>query len=171
MSELNTNTEQEVATEQDVQASIEEMGGIPLIEMEVQVSGMTAYPTDKTLSIVDMPADAAAVGEALNDVQGAVSDNATAIGQIEAWTADDIPMTSEPESPSVADAIGSIISDSYPVGTIYMTASSAAPSFVGTWVEVAITATWTQILTGKHDYRMLDSGETGGTVHFWLRTR
>ena len=165
MSEINTN-----ATDDSVLQSIEELGGIPTIELEMEVSGMTAYPTDKTLSIQDMAADAAAVGNAIDLLQGAISDTEQEIGNIEAWTADDIPMTNEPDAPSVAEAIDSIISQSYPVGAIFMSASATAPAFEGTWVEVAITATWTQILNGRHDYKVLEAGETSGTVHFWLRT-
>lgn len=165
MSEINTN-----ATEDSVLQSIEELGGIPTIELEMEVSGMTAYPTDKTLSIQDMAADAAAVGNAIDLLQGAISDTAQEIESIEAWTADDIPMSNNPDAPSVAEAIDSIISQSYPVGTIYMTISPDAPAFEGTWVEVAISATFTQIKAGKHGYRQLESGETGGPVHFWLRT-
>ena len=165
MSEINTN-----ATEDSVLQSIEELGGIPTIELEMEVSGMTAYPTDKTLSIQDMAADAAAVGNALSDVEGAIADNAAAIVELDGRTAEDIPMSNEPDAPSVAEAIDSIISQSYPVGAIFMSASATAPAFEGTWVEVAITATWTQILNGRHDYKVLEAGETSGTVHFWLRT-
>lgn len=165
MSEVNTG-----ATEQSVLQSIEELGGIPTIELEMEVSGMTAYPTDKTLSIQDMAADAAAVGDAINDLQGAIADTELEIAGIEAWTANDIPMTNEQGSQSIAEAIDGIIGNSYPVGTIYMTISSDAPALEGTWVEVAISATFTQIKAGKHGYRQLESGETGGPVHFWLRT-
>lgn len=132
MSEVNTN-----ATEDSILQSIEELGGIPVIEVEMEVSGMTAYPTDKTLSIADMPADAKEVGDQIDILQS---------------------------------AIASIISESYPVGSIYMTVSDSAPTFTGTWVEIAITATWNQLKTGKRGYAELESGDTGGTVHFWLRT-
>lgn len=142
MSEINTTLD--AATEESIAQSIEELGGIPLIELDLSVSGMTAYPTDKTLSIEDMAADAKKVGDELSLIEAAVTENAEAI-----------------------ENIGTVL---YPVGAIFMTASNSAPDFPGTWVEVAITATWTQLKTGKRDYAALESGDTGGTVHFWLRT-
>ncbi len=123
--------------EQSVQESIESTGGIPVISVSLEVSGMTAYPTDKTLNIADMAADAKEVGDRLDVIEAAIS---------------------------------GIVGESYPVGSIYMTTSNSAPEFTGTWVEVGITATWTQLRTGKRDYETLDSEDTGGSVHFWLRT-
>ena len=167
MSEVNTNNS---ATEESIEQSIEELGGIPVVEVELEVSGMTAYPTDKTLEIADMPADAKAVGDRFNTAESAISDNATDIAAIEAWTGEDIKVNTESGSPTIAAAIENIVGESYPVGTIYMTVSDDAPAFTGTWVEVAITATWSQLKTGKRDYAELEDGDTGGTVHFWLRT-
>jgi hypothetical protein len=125
------------STEQNVQNSIEETGGVPVITMSMEVSGMTQYPTDKTLSIPDMAADAKEVGDALADL---------------------------------AAEISSAISVAYPVGSIYMTTSNSAPTFAGTWTEILITATWSQLKTGKRGYENMESGDTGGSVHFWLRT-
>ena len=105
--------------EQSVQESIESTGGIPVISVSLEVSGMTSYPTDKTLSIADMAADAKEVGDRFDIVEA---------------------------------AIAGIVGESYPVGSIYMTASSTPPK------------------TGKHDYEVLESGDTGGSVHFWMRT-
>lgn len=123
--------------EQSVQESIESTGGIPVISVSLEVSGMTSYPTDKTLSIADMAADAKEVGDRFEIVEA---------------------------------AIAGIVGESYPVGSIYMTASPTPPTFTGTWVEIGITATWRQLKTGKHDYEVLESGDTGGSVHFWMRT-
>jgi hypothetical protein len=200
MSEVNTNTS---ATEESIQQSIEELGGIPLIELDLEVSGMTAYPTDTTLEIHGMAADAWAVGDKLGDLQADVASinartgadipltaeqgapkiatqvgtnttniatNTSDINDIKAWTAADIPMSSTPGAQSVADAIGGIVSESYPVGSIYMTVGDEAPTFTGTWVEIAITATWAQLKTGKRGYAELEDGDSGGAVHFWLRT-
>ena len=204
MSELNNGA----ATEESVEQSILELGGIPVIEMEVGVSGMTAYPTDKTLSIRDMPADAKVTGDAIADLQSATSDDHSAIVAIQEWTASSIPMSDDPAADSVYTAVignttsittiqawtganiplntsegapkiseavtavsNSILPTVYPVGSIYMSTSSTAPAFGGTWVEIAITATWAQLKTGKHSYSELETADsTSGLVHFWLRT-
>lgn len=201
MSEINNTTTG--ATEESIQQSIEELGGIPLIEMDMEISGMTAYPTDTTLSIDGMAADAGAVGDRLETIESAIAssaahiadieswtgedirlntsqdapsiadavgDNTDDITEIKAWTGADIPLTDDPNSSTIADAVGSIVSESYPVGAVFMTASEDPPAFDGTWVEIAITATWAQLKTGKRGYAEFEEGETGGALHFWMRT-
>ena len=158
------------ASEQSVLNSINNSGGLPVIQFSISVYGMTAYPTDKTLSIPGMAADAKETGDAITNLQGAVTDLSLAMEDVESWTADDIKVGPEEDAPTIAEAIENAASSSYPVGTIYMTVSSEEPDFPGTWVEVAITATYTQIKTGKRGYAALGEGETGGDVHFWLRT-
>lgn len=200
MSEINTQTG---ATEESIQQSIEELGGIPMIEMDMEISGMTAYPTDTTLSIDGMAADAGAVGDRLETIESAIASSAADIADIEswtgadirlnasqdapsiadavgdntddltaikAWTGADIPLTDDPNAPTIAEAIGSIVSESYPVGAVFMTVSEDPPTFDGTWVEIAITATWLQLKTGKRGYAEFEEGETGGALHFWMRT-
>lgn len=157
------------STEQNVQDSINGTGGIPLIEMSMEVSGMTQTAVDKTLSITDMAADAKATGDAIRDVADDLTNLATDVSDIQQWTGEDIRVNTE-SSKTVAEAIASVTGDTYPVGSIFMTTSDATPPFDGTWVEIAITATWAQLKTGKRDYAELASGDTGGTVHFWLRT-
>ena len=206
MSEINTN----LPTEESVLQSIEELGGIPAVEVSMEVSGMTAYPTDKTLSIADMPADAKATGDLIDALQGAVeiidnwtgedipleappvdptepveiptiaeavnanatniAANATAIAALQARTGATIPLNAEESAPTIAEAIADVVIQGYPVGSIYMSTSSTAPTFGGTWEEIAITATWTQLKTGTRDYAPIPLGGQGGTVHFWRRT-
>ena len=54
----------------------------------------------------------------------------------------------------------------YPVGAIYMSTSSTAPNFGGTWQEIVMPATWGDIEDGNRSYV---SGTGTGTVHFWKR--
>lgn len=131
------------ASEQSVEQSILGLGGIPEVEMEVSVSGMTQYPVDKTLAIEDMAADAKATGEAIGTLQADIAD--------------------------IETEIQGITKVAYPVGSIYMTVSEEPPEFPGVWVEIGITATWSQLKTGLRNYTELEEGQTGGSVHFWLR--
>lgn len=123
--------------------SIQEIG-IPVLEMEVEPSNEVQWPVDATLSIPEEAADAKAVGDAVNDLQASIAE--------------------------LSDEIQHVTSVNYPVGIIIMTTSAEAPDFEGVWVEVAITATWAQLKTGKRDYETLEEGDTGGLVHFWMRT-
>lgn len=54
----------------------------------------------------------------------------------------------------------------YPVGSIYISTSSTAPSFGGTWEEVIVKQTWDQL---KHGYRDYFAGENTGNLHYWKR--
>ena len=131
----------------NTQESIESMGGIPEISMEVAVSGMTQTAVDKSLSITDMAADAKATGDAISTAMADIAD--------------------------LAADIAIVAGKAYPVGSVFMTIENSLPSdisAVGTWVEIGITATWAQLKTGKRGYLELDSGDVGGTLHFWLRT-
>lgn len=55
----------------------------------------------------------------------------------------------------------------FPVGSIYMSTSSTAPSFGGTWQEIRITETWAQVEADTQGY---EAGAGTGTVHYWRRT-
>ena len=158
------------ATEQSVAESIEETGGVPSITLGVSVSGMIPYPTDKTLSIEDMAADSKTVGDEISAIESVVTENTQDISTLKLQTGADIKLNGSQSSPTIAQAIANITSDAYPVGSIYMTTSDDEPSFSGTWVEIAITATFVDIKTGKRGYQQLEEGATGGDVHFWLRT-
>lgn len=85
--------------------------GIPQLTMEVSPSQEIQWPVDATLSISEEAADAKAVGDALADIESAISDINIDISGIKDWTASDLPMTSETGSDSVADAISDITED------------------------------------------------------------
>ena len=55
----------------------------------------------------------------------------------------------------------------FPVGSIYISTSSTAPSFGGTWVEVVIKQTLAQFKSGDHEYF---AGTNSGNIHYWKRT-
>ena len=90
---------------QNTEQSIEETGGVPVVEVEMEVSGMTQTAVDKTLSIADMAADAKATGDAIDQVAGDVADLAADVADIEQWTGEDIPLNTEDDAPTIAEAL------------------------------------------------------------------
>ena len=54
----------------------------------------------------------------------------------------------------------------YPVGSIYISTSSSAPTFGGTWQEVKIPMTWGDLEDGN---RSCVAGAGTGNLHFWKR--
>lgn len=155
----------------DTENSLAETAGIPEIDYEVEVFGMTQAEVDKTLTIEDCAADAKAVGDRFGDVEADISDLDTAITEIQGWTGEDIPLKSG-EAQTIAEAVEelqeSTIQNVYPVGSVYVSTSSVAPNFFGTtWEEILITATWSQLKNGMRSH---ESGVSTGTLHFWMRT-
>lgn len=55
----------------------------------------------------------------------------------------------------------------FPVGAIYVSISSTAPDFYGTWVEVTMPATYGDLQNGMRSYV---DGTGTGNLHFWRRT-
>lgn len=60
-----------------------------------------------------------------------------------------------------------VLNTFFPVGAIYTSTSSSAPTFGGTWQEVKVTATRAQVKTGDHS---VQAGTGTGTLHYWQRT-
>ena len=130
-------------------ASIDD--GIPEVSFTLEVSNTVQAPVDPTLSIEGVAADAKATGDA---IQAAKDDLQEQIDNIET-------------------GVDSVAGQLFPVGAVYISTSSTAPTFGGnTWVwqEIKMPATWGDIEDGFRSYQNVDSGDTPGTLHFWKRT-
>lgn len=157
----------------NTEQSIEETGGVPVVEVEMEVSGMTQTAVDKTLSIADMAADAKATGDAIDQVAGDVADLAADVADIEQWTGEDIPLNTEDDAPTIAEAFANILENLYPVGSLYVTAANALPAVIsaaGTWKEIAVPLTWNDLKKGTRSYIETDNTFQPGNLRFWLRT-
>ena len=55
----------------------------------------------------------------------------------------------------------------FPIGAIYVSTSSTAPAFYGTWVEFTMPMTHGDLKDGMRSY---SDGTGTGTLHFWRRT-
>lgn len=162
----------------NTEESILDLQGIPEIEQEVEVFGMTQAEVDKTLTIEDCAADAKAVGdrfatvdETVADLGADISDLSERTEALENRTGEDI-LLKEGDEQTIAGAIEELqqqtVQSVYPVGSIYMSTSATPPSFLGTeWEEILITATWSQLKNGMRSH---ETGVSTGTVHFWMRT-
>ena len=128
-----------------------EYNGVPAIEFPgIQVNRSVPRPIDATLSIEGMAADAKATGDALAALQTLLQGN--------------IDM--------VAAALAAVRGILFPVGSIYISTSSSAPTFGGAdwnWKEIMLPATWGDVLNGSRSYAEKTEEDTPGTVHFWLR--
>lgn len=129
----------------NTEESINETGGVPEIEMEMEVYGMVQTPVDPTLSIPEQAADAKATGDAIEAVAADLADLAA----------------------DVADLPENVLDSVYPVGSIYISTSSTEPEFPGVWTEILIPLTWNDAKNGTRSYT---TGTGTGSVHFWLRT-
>lgn len=60
-----------------------------------------------------------------------------------------------------------VLNTFFPVGSIYTSTSSSAPTFGGTWEEVKVVASISDLKTGDRSY---SAGTGTGTLHYWRRT-
>lgn len=130
-------------------ASIDD--GIPEVSFTLEVSNTVQAPVDPTLSIEGVAADAKATGDA---IQAAKDDLQEQIDNIET-------------------GVESVAGQLFPVGAVYISTSSTAPTFGGnTWVwhEIKMPATWGDIEDGFRSYTDLSEDDIPGNLHFWKRT-
>lgn len=130
-------------------ASIDD--GIPEVSFTLEVSNTVQAPVDPTLSIEGVAADAKATGDA---IQAAKDDLQEQIDNIET-------------------GVESVAGQLFPVGAVYISTSSTAPTFGGnTWVwqEIKMPATWGDIEDGFRSYADLSEDDIPGNLHFWKRT-
>lgn len=157
----------------NTEQSIEQTGGVPEIEMEVEVFGMAMYPTDKTLSIENMPADAKKTGDAIRDANDDIAEVLLDVKALQEETGEDIPLNSLEDSPTIAEAVGDMMGNIYPVGAVFVTAAGELPSLIaalGTWVEIALPLKHGDKLNGTRSYTEVGTGFTPGNLRFFLRT-
>ena len=174
-------------------ASIDD--GIPEVNFTLEVSDVVQAPIDPTLSIEGMAADAKATGDAIADARSDLGEDIdeaettlqASIDSVNTTLQASIASTKSELQASIAstkaelqaeiDAIetgvDSVAGRLFPVGCIYVSASSTAPTFGGdTWVweEIMIPATWGDLEDGSRSFKTKESVDTPGTLHFWRRT-
>lgn len=124
--------------------------GIPEVSFELQVSEVVQAPIDDTLSIEGMAADAKATGDKIAETKAELEDEIAAI------------------ETDVDDVINVL----FPVGSIYVSTSSTAPTFGGAswrWQEIMIPVTQGDLIDGSRSYADKTESDTPGTIHFWRR--
>ena len=66
----------------------------------------------------------------------------------------------------VIEDVQTVIDALFPVGSVYATTSSTAPTFGGTWSEIKVTRTWNDLKNGESNYAY---GTGSGNLHYWKR--
>ena len=134
-------------SENNTQSSVDD--GIPEVSFTMQVAETVQAPIDDTLTQSGAAADAKATGDAIEAAKTLLENEIAAL----------------PSALSLANTF-------FPVGSIYVSTSSSAPTFGGenwNWQEILLPATYGDLVTGARSYGSVGS-DTPGTVHFWLRT-
>lgn len=135
----------------EVQSSEESLDeGIPEVTFTLQVSDTVQAPVDDTLTIPGAAADAYATGQAIAQAKTEV----------------------EGEIDTVEASVAAVAGNLFPVGSVYISTSSTAPTFGGTnwnWQEIMIPVKQGDLVNGSRSYAAVGTGDVPGTLHFWLR--
>ena len=116
----------------------------------IQVAQEVQVPIDDTLTISGQAADAKATGDAI----------AAAKAEL------------EEEIEAIDTGVDSVPGKLFPVGSIYVSTSSTAPTFGGAnwnWKEIMLPVTQGDLMDGSRSYAEKTVNDTPGTLHFWLR--
>ena len=135
--------------------------GIPEVTFTMEMDDVVQSPVDDTLSIAGMAADAKATGDAIAD---AVSTLNGTIGDTKTELQGDIG--------TVDGKVTALPGNLFPVGSIYVSTSSSAPTFGGAnwrWQEIMIPVTYGDLMDGSRSYATIETGDTPGTIHIWMR--
>lgn len=164
--------------------------GVPEVNFTLQVAETIPSPVDDTLSISGMAADAKATGEAIDaaksdlqeEIDTAESDLQDKIDTAKSDLQDEIDTAKtdlqeeidalDDEIDSIHDDISAVAGTLFPVGSIYVSTSSTAPTFGGenwNWQEIMFPATWGDVQNGSRSYVAKSENDVPGNVHFWLR--
>ena len=134
--------------------------------------------------LMDLTSDTVAADKMLSGYTAHDKSGAAITGSIQSNSGGSITPTRQQQTVSVSgkymtgNIVVAAIPDTYytmeeamalmfPVGSIYISTSSTAPSFGGTWQEVLMTQTLDQQKDNMHSYA---TGTGTGTLHFWKRT-
>ena len=124
--------------------------GIPEVSFTMEVEETVQAPIDDTLTVSGMAADAKATGDAIAAAKADLQE----------------------EIDNIETGVESVAGKLFPVGSIYISTSASAPTFGGTnwnWQEIMIPVKQGDLINGSRSYAAKGSGDTPGTVHFWLR--
>lgn len=149
---LDNGNEQNTGNDTPAEGTPESIDdGIPVVTFTVEVSRTVQAPVDASLSITGQAADAKATGDAIDAAKQEL----------------------QAEIDNLGTDVSGIANTLFPVGTIIVTGSSTAPTFGGenwNWQEVKLLPlTQGDLIDGTRNYTAIETGDTPGTLHFWMR--